>query len=499
MEGFLFHIYSYFNYNRNRCYDCQFETNSDEQATFHGVSTGHNLVKVFDNYIESISSQILADCYKAASQSCKQSFSRALVFKSPKRLRQDKCISSCIIENSSQQLHPSSDAEVSCNREDTSRKFIESEVDFDISQRSLANPMKSRFNISGEGKRPRLEPERKRVRRTGSSLSKLGQFDDLQSKFTESVQRVACRKCGLEVDEAYLIRRTHVLGNHCSDKSDPEISELLSAEMRICFPSSIASSDHQCNYCGKEVRERSRRSHVLAKHFNKLYPCVIKPCTVSYRDFAYLKEHIAIRHGRNFLSNSSENTVVWNQLEEMRKDFVNSLSNLTKICFPYTSSTITVNSRMDDNRGLPRASACEKIAHILKDATTHFKSVTRSNIPSLSPSSASDSSDDVQILEETINKPNKFQNMHRDKCFPDGNAVTIQENSCGTTSTIPVAEGVLECNNVNESSKNSHCDAVTGKQKEALSIEYNQNKQNPGVPLNPLPSETAPDFPSFQH
>ena len=48
-----------------------------------------------------------------------------------------------------------------------------------------------------------------------------------------------------EIDEAYVIRRTHDLENHCSSRDDVDSSEILSAEMRLCFPNSLVCSDYQ--------------------------------------------------------------------------------------------------------------------------------------------------------------------------------------------------------------------------------------------------------------
>uniref|UniRef100_A0A0N5AUH8 C2H2-type domain-containing protein n=1 Tax=Syphacia muris TaxID=451379 RepID=A0A0N5AUH8_9BILA len=394
-------------YDRNRCNDCEYRTNSDEQATFHQVSTGHVISRVLDSYIESISSQILADCYKAtfnieasvSDQSVEKLSIPIIIRQLP--LHNDK------VESVSFDCHsPStSNQPIHFSMDRQQDKHFNGKCISSLSSVLLMPPKNASLN-------------EKEV----SSAGVIGISKEVPSHLCEPVNNISetpsasmdpssissKRRRQKGIDEAYLIRRVHVLENHCSDKSDPDILEVLEAEMRSCFPTSTANNDNQCNLCGKEFRGKTRRSHVLEKHFRHLYPCVIPPCTVSYRDFGYLKEHVAVRHGKHYLMNKKENVVIWNKLEHMRRDFITSLQRLMAICFPYHHSTKMKNnvvnsavigsSNIDDVKALPKVSACDKVADILKDVigTKIAKSHAVENIEI----SSSDSDSDVRLIDE---------------------------------------------------------------------------------------------------
>ncbi|MFH4976921.1 hypothetical protein AB6A40_003630 [Gnathostoma spinigerum] len=106
----------------------------------------------------------------------------------------------------------------------------------------------------------------------------------------------SCHKCGMSVDSSYLVRKFHAMQYHFNAvDSDPEAFLLLPAAVKECFPSFLASSDLECNECGKKyATERGRRAHVLSEHFHEMFVCVAMDCSFIVSTPMQLKKHLKV-------------------------------------------------------------------------------------------------------------------------------------------------------------------------------------------------------------
>ncbi|MFH4979121.1 hypothetical protein AB6A40_005830, partial [Gnathostoma spinigerum] len=127
--------------------------------------------------------------------------------------------------------------------------------------------------------------------------------DQLQKGF------ITCVKCRKEISCDYVKRRKHVLKYHCSHVTDSECQDILSTEMRTCFPGMVVFSDSQCIECGRHYRsENGRLGHVAKCHFQQLMQCVIPGCSFADSTPSAVKLHLQKDHDIPMSSESSNAT-----------------------------------------------------------------------------------------------------------------------------------------------------------------------------------------------
>ncbi|CAG9531558.1 unnamed protein product [Cercopithifilaria johnstoni] len=403
-KGFLSHIrQKHLNYQRYKCTKCLFKSDDENDAILHSFEKNHDLKFDKANYQEHLAVKIFRDCCseqfairhgmgkqedviselskKRSNWNSGPDIRKICNSKKAKKKTNDPCSSSLLEREGNLQMmlenqencgvapNPTeypNDEEKPESRIHITKIISKATADHSESCK-LSELDKQTVYASGlfSGALENAKTINSDKLLNAFAVNNVVSIDGEGSRFdmkTSGTKKRAVEDVGVD----YIARKTHALQFHFSQDDDPEITELLPATVKACFPHSLSWSDYQCTECGKTLGTyRSRRNHVLKEHFYWSAICPLSGCTTVISALDSLKKHFKLEHNISILKMSKG---LKQKLRKIENDRKNDLLHKSSHCFPCSlppKRQVAVKESANDSKHLPKSSITSVLFSLL--------------------------------------------------------------------------------------------------------------------------------------